>query len=837
MDVSSQQTYFTEDAQGSTGPSPRGTITRDNRSRSLSPLSPSLTQEHEHYTVETSQQGTSQVSPEHEYLPSSLSVETNESGPQGDHSSDGLSVQKLEDITPRPADQVSRLPIKETLGLSGSLSIIGGSIAALGLLSFLVFLWLGHGSNESADATWVWRQIAIHDRMTQAVTLLSLALRFTISLQSAVCTSMLAALVLEKRFARRSDVAWLSVMRGINDGPTKMIMTMLPSRHVLWHVEFWLLALLALGTFGLQFSSTILLSDFTNAMIVGDVNLTRVPDLISTNGTGRTLDIVLGSFYPQAPTFGVFGEVGTSYDATPDTRGVSYTGLVQRGLLPFPEKEKRTSIRKFKGNAIVMNSKLVCMPPSFDENTSFVRDGEEIEDGSVSLDISLEGRLQRGRSFREAFPHTTNPFCNADGCDSIAFSCGFPLALGPNPIYFPSTLCYIGRVSDPRPIPYDYKPIWNSSRDAWSKGSQTFLVLSSSMETKGQVPSSLASLRSTRNDEWRTFEVKPGYFLNISLCFAGHEVDRKLVNMAADWELEEPLIQWSGATAIHNSSDVQRQMGSRFPRGSLASRNILEMKVIGEPEDGPPTSAANRKFLITNLPNPLNLSASTFTLRTEEVTVFSETATNNTYLNCQYCSSGGEVLGVAPVAGILFSDIIAQTGRAANAILSFYTGVMWTVHYSFLSVYDIFHEAQITSTIVARTPSRCTENGCSGLISVAVLLAVHLTYVAVIATLYVRQVRFSRYGNIWHTVSQLMSEETMRDLGASNNACDKAVFRDRDDEEGENFVKLGRLENGRIEVMKYHQETKAPNSSLLTKFRGKLASVEWRKALNRRSRE
>lgn len=83
-----------------------------------------------------------------------------------------------------------RMPVLESLGLEGVSIVMGGMVGILGGLSFLTFLWFGHGSQaEAADATWVWRQLALRGYMTQAITLTSLVLCVAVGLQTTVCTS------------------------------------------------------------------------------------------------------------------------------------------------------------------------------------------------------------------------------------------------------------------------------------------------------------------------------------------------------------------------------------------------------------------------------------------------------------------------------------------------------------------------------------------------------------------------------------------------------------------------------------------------------------------------
>lgn len=128
------------------------------------------------------------------------------------------------------------------------------------------------------DANNLWRLFALRDWMVQTITVCALLLRLSISVQSTVCTSMIAGLVLEKHYTRKSQVAYFSVVRGINSGPRELLQTMLHlrSKTLLTQIELWLLVLLFAVTVALQFSSTILLSDMHDFHIISNVNSTNV---------------------------------------------------------------------------------------------------------------------------------------------------------------------------------------------------------------------------------------------------------------------------------------------------------------------------------------------------------------------------------------------------------------------------------------------------------------------------------------------------------------------------------------------------------------------------------
>ncbi|KAK5634161.1 hypothetical protein RRF57_009875 [Xylaria bambusicola] len=103
---------------------------------------------------------------------------------------------------------------------------------------------------------------------------------------------------------------------------------------------------------------------------------------------------------------------------------------------------------------------------------------------------------------------------------------------------------------------------------------------------------------------------------------------------------------------------------------------------------------------------------------------------------------------------LLFGDTIAETGRAANALTSLITTLFGLVYYTYLGDPKIPRNATILATKTVQTPGLCSINGCLGYITVSTLIITHVISVVTIAALYVVQTRYSRYGNVWHTVAQ-----------------------------------------------------------------------------------
>ena len=171
-----------------------------------------------------------------------------------------------------------RLPILLSIGCTGCIALVLGSALTLIALAFLVFLWTGEGPVPGGEQAFrIWRDIMLNGQIAQAVTLTSLILRVVSASQATICTSMVAALLLERRKIPLSCVARISAMRSVNGGPRDLLQIILSQlRGLAIHTESVLLSVLFISAVGMQFSSTILVSDFDEASLIGYPNLSRI---------------------------------------------------------------------------------------------------------------------------------------------------------------------------------------------------------------------------------------------------------------------------------------------------------------------------------------------------------------------------------------------------------------------------------------------------------------------------------------------------------------------------------------------------------------------------------
>ncbi|OTA98781.1 hypothetical protein M426DRAFT_325730 [Hypoxylon sp. CI-4A] len=683
-----------------------------------------------------------------------------------------------------------RLGMRESLGLWGCTIIIGGALCILAGLAIIIFLWTGKGSeNQGAGATHAWRSLMLHGWIEQATTLCTLLIQVAGTTQGTVCTAMLAALFLEKYKVRKSQVAHFSVMRGINEGPRRLAELLLFSKEGLWRWESLLVFSLTLTTIALQFGSTILFSDLRQTVLARDIAPFQVQNYIPKKVT--ELYITYISLHP--PTYATYGEVQTNATSAPDALGFSDTGLKQRALLPFRESTNRTSIHSYQGNSVVLQSRAVCMPPKFDGAFT----GNEIDNtlNEQSMQYSrVNGTLRYGESLRNT--HSVTSLCGPDGCQETDFDCSIPGAAGDG---WSSSYCLINSVGGSF-LHNDQTSNWPNLGDPWSNSSMIFLVFTTNVFyyewADLQSLHNISSSTSTENAEWTSFQVQEDRYVNMSLCFMTYNSGLSSVSMTSSGTLHEPNGNWS-MTGDGDSSEARRFFGADPGHQSHAERGILTIDSIKEAERLSPLVPSNSS-------TPSNQTLAERTASDYEDGLWSSLTFSGTpstsWQACIRCYFHGSVQD--PEFSMLVGDTIKTTGRAADALQAWLTAYGVSFYTEFLTAFSGAEEAQIAFTKTVQTAGACRDDECKGLISVICIVVFHLVCVFVTLALYLRQVRYSRQGEIWHAVSQLSDEDMRGVLDDANNMDDSAVSRRIKREEEDVFVKLGRSESGRITFMR-----------------------------------
>lgn len=251
-----------------------------------------------------------------------------------------------------------------------------------------------------------------------------------------------------------------------------------------------------------------------------------------------------------------------------------------------------------------------------------------------------------------------------------------------------------------------------------------------------------------------------------------------------------------------NINEVQTYLGLNSSHQSVADRGILTLEV----DDGIPYTPPPPHYDLLDLPaeaiSPSALTASSLQL-VMSYQLSDGNSKNTTFLLCPRCT-----IDAPPPHkdyAFLFSSIILGNssggGRAADALHAFISIAGLNAYDQFLAnSMDVAEQVRVIATRKVTVPGSWPPSAaaCGGLIAVASLLATYLALVTGTTVLYIQHTRYSRYGNVWHVVSQLVaSEELEATLELGNNAGDKSIvegLRIKESIKEDALVKLGKTD-------------------------------------------
>ncbi|KAI3327369.1 hypothetical protein HD806DRAFT_520234 [Xylariaceae sp. AK1471] len=748
---------------------------------------------------------------------------SNHSNYSGVEARDGtISSFRLPNESINLANNDSRLSLQKSLGVYGSLIIMGGTLVNIGIWGFLLFLWLGEGhAPNGAQAPSFWRFLMLDGWVTQAITLSSLVLRLVVAAQATVCTSMLASLVLENHHVPLSQVARYSILRGINDGPWGFLrLTFSRFRFlnkIFLRIETFLAVILFSAALAINFSSTVLLSDLRFAQIANDQETTLVNLVFNPN---TTVFLPSTEYWTQRPrAYATFGEINPGVLASPNELGVSGTGVVRRVFLPIPDASKRSTISRYAGAAWVVSSTTTCMPPVIGGLIS----GATTNGGVNSGFGQFVGNISYESTFKQA-GLAQIPLCDDQKCLPTQFECAVAGASG-----YPSenqaghdwvySFCFLPshrNYTDPDNIE---PSSWSLDESPVAASSSVHLVLatngaSSFWKLLGN--STFSTKPFQRYNEWDSYKLGQGLYVNASICLSTVNVTVSQVILHAQGEIKEPVINFDKSTKQWDTSAVRAQLGTDRSVQDFGERGIFEVETISDiiPEGTQnalqPFSSTVAERATSVLQNALG--SDTFPLIDE---------TDHTVNLCEICTKYGT--GVDREITTLIRDILQYTKSVATAILSTWSVLGQTYFFDLLDLLDVPGEAEIVLTTNVQIPLQRR-----GLIVISTILAVELACAVTITVLFIRKTRYSRQGNVWHAISQIVCHETEAALAQCNEMEDDGITNFMKD--NDHSVKLARsLDNGRVEVARvsFHTHSrndryeKGPQHNWYSRFRSK----------------
>ncbi|KAH8836587.1 hypothetical protein MCOR01_011544 [Pyricularia oryzae] len=705
--------------------------------------------------------------------------------------------------SPSDYSQEPELPKKKRrpwyrIGFWGFMTIIHGTILSFAFLAFLCFLWLTKERFDPELAGPTWRWVMLGGRVTQAITLATVLIRIAVTTKAAVFTSLIACIMLERHGVPLSQVAELSVLRCVNDGPMRLAWLLLTSCR-----KSPLLSIVSLGliltTVAVQFSSTILVSDLDFTRIIGDPSNASMPvfmnmDVINLNHQSNG--------WVERPTAYIpFGEVGSGMNSTPTSLGLSDTGIVRRVFLPVSPSEQE-HVRRYSGQAVVFNSRFVCMRPSV---SATVTSSANIWPGTSFLPLFLNvwGNIDYEATFAEAgMPLPAN--CPGGSCFPSAFNCSLSQHADTTAHQrqgFTNSVCVPdGRGSAASAknftLPEDeavpaYAGVFlffrsNSTIDLWRGPNDTAL--------NGDFP--LPNPPAPAG-EWVTYErpvggrmgemqfINGGMRLDMSICFQKLTFDMSDVKVFSPRDLERPVVSWDSVKMRWDTNAVRRMIdptsqnigadGSTPNMLSPAERGTYEVESISSTRMRNMAIYFNNKLINSNYNSP---------------------QTNNVSLFMDPLGLGNPTILPHVEYQVLFSDALNSTNRPGSAFQTVLTAMAGSAINEAIPQFNMMGNTTLTSSVSILTPRRV-----KGLIAVFAIVLGNMICGITVLALFFLKTKFSTRGNSWQAVSQLVSEHTAWLLEESAELTDDEIEKKftRDMDPSVQIARSGKT--GRVQVL------------------------------------
>jgi hypothetical protein len=244
-----------------------------------------------------------------------------------------------------------------------------GVICIIAVVIVLALLWCGGNWTSSRILSNLLKTLALRNWLPQFITILTAILRFVISAHILICCMMVASLAISRNAIRQvEDQHYVTVLQEAGPGPTAMFLPFArAARHGRFVIGFLSVCMMILISTLLQFASTMLLSDFSSALLPGSSS-----NLVVNMTTGNfDIDNSLTQSRPVAyPVFAERSEGRNKILPEGSERGLMDTGNVSRAYMAL-SAEDRVRVRSYQGFGTVLTTHFICFPPDL-SNTSVI---------------------------------------------------------------------------------------------------------------------------------------------------------------------------------------------------------------------------------------------------------------------------------------------------------------------------------------------------------------------------------------------------------------------------------------------------------------------------------
>lgn len=656
------------------------------------------------------------------------------------------------------------------LGAWASTIVLLGWILEIVVLAALTFLWVGMGPESGGEeASQLWRFISLGDLAPQAVTVCSVILRTVINLQATICTALVAALLLEARAVRMPSIALFSVLRAVNGGPSSITEQLIwTPREFIKSLPAFLVLILYIMTIASEFTSTILLEDFQEISLMVNAIEHRVntimthPDMLAPSANASLTSMVWESGPPSYPSF------AEEMIEAPleDLQDTTDTGLIRRAFLPFAASE-RQNLHRYQGGAVLWESRVICTRPQVTGRIEY-----EQEYGS------WWPRLVGTASWLsdQAFGNFT---CErgATRCTDKPFDCALPFhenrtrttsIMNKKPI----SLCLFNH-TDQRKVTGPY-----FSNIMMVLDTKTSYLGWLDFEANKTTPSGRYIGEeipdNTSSGEWSSHIWNSVVKLNVTVCQSYMHLDLQNIKASSPNGTREPTLNYDSSKTRWDTGEILKLVGhGGFEQSDRGILTISESSEISKDQlQSMFQGSSNYEFMskVANASRLVDQYLSFIVTEVKAGVLTSLGPRNYTVYFCTQCPIAGNWTDPHYSISVLFESVLDATGSAASAWSSMMFWLAQAEYYIGLPGVDFGANSTMVYSRPVSLPHKWLGFGI-----VTGIIITNMSIVASITWLYLRNTKFSIYGDVWHTIAQIISPDTRHLLEKATKSTDRQV--------------------------------------------------------------
>jgi hypothetical protein len=680
------------------------------------------------------------------------------------------------------------------IGLLSMSFLTLGTAVMVGTIVFLSYLWFSGVGNTT------WHEIVVTNWVTRSVTLSALVLSTVTVLQTGVFSSLLAGIIIENGRVLAGQLAKVSISRSTSDLPyglCQMVLTSLLKGRMSVHQTGFLLLLsmLLITNTGIQFVSTILVSDLSLYPITGmsEIQAELTNYVYSQNSSGSDV-VTRGSSWVHKPAvYPVFAENSNPSSVTTNqSQGFSDTGPILRAFLPYQQQQARYNIQDYRGRATVLDARVVCMEPNLRDPNLFGEGGLSYtgEWGDTYLLTTLAWpsillpSIMYNATQGDHFPTLLN---------QTYFGCSVSVAQSSQTVWR-LAICQIAQDGGLKStFSSQYGPAYlvlnvtTGDSNDWSQ--------LTAQDSEARLSGGFKPVTQIGRGEWLDLDFRGdgSTVISVSLCFPAFDTADLAIHASAPGNRSEPSPVYNISSSEFVYDNIRRQLGQAttgsFLAGDFDERGILELEtrpswIVGEnpndysrPLPGPvfPHSGRLTNSWVLNgckFEGPLgtyqgqiygtsvsvvnNSPASNFTaIFDNEVSMPALVGNIFSIVN----GTSPAVMSVDPSYASLAQEILQHGGDIAHALQSLITVAAASYYYDQLPQFTGLSEVQQTSFVLVVVPRKYR-----GYLATIALISTHLLLGVVVVCWFLKRTEMSSVGNSWQCVAQIACDENIQRL-------------------------------------------------------------------------